>query len=105
MSRSKQGHPWCHERRDAERPLPEPRPLPQIPLSEERCGGHCGEESDDQVAELLRLAVCPSVEDLVAVFYGEASEALEKWVDAHIKVCDTCKWEMEALVRSEEDDE
>jgi hypothetical protein len=45
----------------------------------------------EEVGKLLRITICPSAEDLVAVYYGGYALAPEKrpperWVDEHVKI-------------------
>ncbi|MDP3769707.1 MAG: hypothetical protein Q8R40_02100 [bacterium] len=103
MSCMYQGRQWRQNRRSEERLLPEQPHLPAVdPHEEECCGGRCGEVNEDELTTLLRLAICPTPENIVAVYYGDASEVAEKWVDAHMGSCLPCARDMKLVVRSDE---
>jgi len=99
MSRTLEGRQWRQNKRSQERPLPEQTHLPAVNAREgECCGGRCGEmEAGDPLAILFLLPVCPSVEDIVAVFYGDTDVTVETWVDAHIGVCSNCRRDIELV--------
>lgn len=47
----------------------------------------------------------PRPEDLVRLYYGEMGGPEEEALEWHLKLCETCRWEFEAIQRGLEEDE
>jgi hypothetical protein len=47
----------------------------------------------------------PQPEELVRLYYGEIAGQEEQALEWHVQLCETCRWEFEAIQRGEEDED